>query len=58
MPASSATRRKLRALRSTPDIIARIAKMAMKNTPQAIMTSNKEKAVWGCGERRGDGRDA
>ena len=56
MPASSSTRRKLRALRSTPDIIARMANTAMKNIPQAIMTSSKEKAARA--EWSGEGREA
>jgi hypothetical protein len=45
IPASSSTRRKLRALRNTPDISARMENMAMKNIPLAIMTSIKEKAA-------------
>ena len=38
-------RRKLRALRSRLETIARIAKMTMKKMPLAIMTSRRLKAV-------------
>ena len=56
IPTSNSTRRKLRALRNTPDISARIENTAMKNIPQAIMTSSKEKAA--CAERSGEERGA
>src|ERR1035438_2652526 len=58
MPASSSTRRKRRALRSTLEIIARIANTHMKNIPQATMTSTKEKAARGRGAPSGEGREA
>ena len=61
MPASSSTRRKLRALRSTLETIARMAKMAMKKMPQAIMTSSRQKAVRERGSEEREGarvRDA
>jgi hypothetical protein len=43
-------------LRNTPDISARMENTAMKNIPQAIMTSSKEKPA--CAERSGEGRAA